>query len=242
MKRMSLFLAVLSIFFVTRFSPGAQTDHSVYQVNTITSLKHGLYDGGISFGRLKEFGDFGLGTLDRLDGEMVALDGHFYQVKTNGKTYEINESAQTPFAVVTFFKPEKKILLKRADSLKSIQRVLDDLLPSKGLPYAIRIDGKFPFIKARSVPAQTRPYPDLESALKQQVVFELKNIRATLVGFRFPEYMQGVNVAGYHFHFVDRERKTGGHVLDCSAEDLQIAFSSLRDFHMTLTSGLIQTK
>lgn len=242
MRRKSFLFLILSILLASQYSFAGAVENAVYQVNTITSLKQGMYDGGVSFGRLKELGDFGMGTLDGLDGEMVALDGRFYQVKTDGKAYEIDESAETPFATVTFFKSEKKILLKRVESLKAIQQALDDLLPSKDLPYAIKIEGKFPSIKLRSVPAQKKPYPDLGTALKDQVVFDLKDIQGTLVGFRFPDYMEGVNVSGYHFHFVDRERKTGGHVLDCGAEDLQISLSSLPDFRMTLTSGPKQTK
>jgi len=49
------------------------------QVSTIDALLDGVYDGTVTCGELKEFGDFGIGTFDALDGEMVFLDGEDYR-------------------------------------------------------------------------------------------------------------------------------------------------------------------
>src|SRR5918995_4538526 len=75
--------------------------HTLFQTSTIDALLEGKYDGDVSFAELEERGDFGLGTLDALDGEMVALDGGFYQVKADGQAYAIDREMRTPFAVVT---------------------------------------------------------------------------------------------------------------------------------------------
>ena len=50
---------------------------------------------------------------------------------------------------------------------------------------------------------------------KNQSVFEYKNLSGTLIGFRFPGYANGINVTGYHFHFISDDRNFGGHLLDC---------------------------
>src|SRR4028118_424870 len=84
---------------------GARPHHTLFQTSTIDALLHGEYDGDVDFEELGGRGDFGLGTLEALDGEMVALDGGFYQVKADGRAYEIEPRARTPFAVVTFFEP-----------------------------------------------------------------------------------------------------------------------------------------
>jgi acetolactate decarboxylase len=79
----------------------------------------------------------------------------------------------------------------------------------------MRIQGTFPELKVRSVPKQIPPYRQLNDVVKQQQrIFELRNVRGTLVGFRLPQYLNGVNVGGYHFHFVTNDRRAGGHVID----------------------------
>jgi acetolactate decarboxylase len=60
-----------------------------------------------------------LGTVNYLDGEMIGLDGKFYQVKADGVASIIPDAIVSPFATVTFFKPEKLITLK---GIRSINR------------------------------------------------------------------------------------------------------------------------
>ncbi len=48
------------------------------------ALLDGIYDGVISFEELKERGDFGIGTFDQLDGEMIAFDNEFYHLRSDG--------------------------------------------------------------------------------------------------------------------------------------------------------------
>ncbi len=156
---------------------------------------------------------------------MVTLDGEFFQIKADGKVYPIADDQKTPFAVVTFFKVDKKISLPRIRDLKELQEILDRMLSSAENPCAIRIDGDFKYVKVRSVPRQEKPYPGLEDAIKHQTEFQLKNVRGTLVGFRFPLYMDGLNVPGYHFHFITADKKAGGHTLDCSIEKSNTAVS-----------------
>jgi alpha-acetolactate decarboxylase len=100
--------------------------------------------------------------------------------------------------------------------------------------YAIRIQGNFPYLKFRSVPKQTPPYRPLADALKEQSIFELKNVNGTLVGFRTPKYMQGVNLNGYHFHFITANRKSGGHILDGQFKNAKIEVDTISNVQMNL--------
>ncbi|MBA3390836.1 MAG: acetolactate decarboxylase, partial [Rubrobacter sp.] len=61
--------------------------HTLFQTSTIDALLEGKYDGDVSFAELADRGDFGLGTFDALDGEMIALDGDFYGVRADGRAY-----------------------------------------------------------------------------------------------------------------------------------------------------------
>ena len=51
-------------------------------------------------------------------------------------------------------------------------------------------------------------------AVGRNPVFEMKNVSGTIVGFRCPAYVKGINVPGYHMHFLSNDFKQGGHVLD----------------------------
>ncbi|HEX3324619.1 MAG TPA: acetolactate decarboxylase, partial [Solirubrobacterales bacterium] len=79
--------------------------HVLFQASTIGALLEGAYDGDLTFDELAEHGDLGLGTLNGLDGEMIALDGRFYRADVDGAVGEIASAARTPFAVVTNFEP-----------------------------------------------------------------------------------------------------------------------------------------
>ena len=135
---------------------------------------------------------------------------------------------------IVFFNPTQKIHLEESLAYQDLSRVLDPLLPTENLIYALRIDGVFEYIKTRSVPRQKKPYPKLMEVVKTQPVFEFKNVRGTLIGFRFPHYMKGLNVPGYHFHFLTDDRKGGGHVLDWKIDDMDIKIAEVPAFHMVI--------
>ena len=206
----------------------------LFQVSAITALMQGVFEGSMSFKELAMHGDFGIGTLYDLDGELVELDGQFYQVKADGKDYPVNDSQEAPFADVTFFEPDQKILFNGSANQTELQRYLEGQMPSKNIFYAIRIDGTFDYIKTRSVPAQDRPYPTLTEAVAHQSVFELINQSGTIVGFWSPAYANGVIAPGYHFHFLNENRTAGGHVLDFSLKNASIAIDYTPQFLMVL--------
>ena len=124
----------------------------VFQTSTISTLLAGVYDGEMTFGALKEQGDFGIGTVDALDGEMAAVDGVFYQIKSDGKVYVLPDSVTTPFASVTFFDADTTFELSGAYSLPALTSYIDSILPSPNLLYAVKVQGSFDYVKTRSVP------------------------------------------------------------------------------------------
>jgi acetolactate decarboxylase len=85
--------------------------HVLFQASTIGALLDGAYEGDVSFGQLAEHGDLGLGTLNALDGEMIALDGRFYRADVDGSITEVGSDALTPFAVVVWFEPDVELEL-----------------------------------------------------------------------------------------------------------------------------------
>lgn len=183
---------------------------------------------------LRKHGNFGLGTLDSLDGEMIVLDHVFYQIKPDGKVYLLKGADTSPFATLTFFKPDWRLFPERVRSYAELEAFLDQGIPSENLIYAIKVSGKFSSLKVRSAARQDKPFPVLTQAIQEQKVFELKDQEGTLVGFRFPSYAGGVNVPGYHFHFLSKNKKVGGHVLDLRGEDLQVQIDESQGLLMQL--------
>ena len=206
----------------------------LFQYSTLSALLEGKYDGNMTFSELKEHGDFGLGTFNALDGEMVQIDHTAYQVKTDGVAYEVNDSMKTPFAVVTFFETDQIFTIDETLSCDAFKTHLDSLLPSLDEPYALKIEGSFSYMKTRSVPRQEQPYPPLTEVIATQSEFEFSNIDGTLIGFRLPEYMKGANEVGYHFHFLNTDRDAGGHVLECEVQDVKVMIDHKEAWHTAL--------
>ena len=207
----------------------------LFQTSTINALLKGDYDGAMTFRQLKHHGNFGLGTVNTLNGEMVGLDGKFYQIRTNGKAYLISDTMKTPFADVTFFKADTTVLL--SDSINNypqLQAYLDKLLPTQNIFYAFKIKGRFDYIETRSVPQQHKPYPLLVDVVKNQVTFDFHNVEGTMVGFYSPVFVKGVNVPGFHIHFITKDRKAGGHMLACRLHKATIEIDYISSFKMDL--------
>ncbi|HIK18116.1 MAG TPA: acetolactate decarboxylase [Leptolyngbyaceae cyanobacterium M33_DOE_097] len=209
-----------------------------FQVSTLGALNVGVYEGAATLAELKQHGDFGLGTFAGLDGEMIVLNGKVYQVKANGTTASPNDEIKTPFSVVTSFRKERSLRLTGQMTYQQLQQQINQQLATDNLPYAVQIQGTFPLLKVRSVPKQTPPYRPLSEVVsQQQSVFELRHVKGTLVGFRLPKFLENVNVAGYHFHFITSDRKTGGHLLDGEFLNPTVDVETLRDWQMTLPNN-----
>ena len=208
--------------------------HVLFQASTIGALLDGAFDGDLSFAELAAHGDLGLGTLNRLDGEMIALEGEFFRADVDGAIHPIAPDARTPFAVVTRFEPTIDERLDGPLSHEQLLRRLDALVPAGASSCAVRLDGRFELVRARSVPAQTPPYRPLTEVVADQHVFELADVEGTMLGFRFPAYVEGIEVGGYHLHFIDSARARGGHVLDSRSTDLRARLDPSDDLHVEL--------
>ncbi len=202
---------------------------AIYQLSYMEALKNGAYTGLTTIGKLKEHGDFGIGTVEGLDGELIALEGKFYQAKSNGEVKTLGDDVLAPFANVCFFKPMAgfPVAPGKAVSFKELKDHLEKMIQPEKAIYAIKIQGVFNKLKLRSPPKQTKPYPRLSEALKGQKIFKFKATKGAMVGFLFPdqpEIMYEVNFPGYHFHFIGDKREIGGHVLDCSIDKATVSW------------------
>jgi acetolactate decarboxylase len=212
--------------------------HVVFQTSTLDALFEGDFDGDLTFADLAEHGDFGLGTLNGLDGEMIALEGRFLRADVDGNINEVPPSARTPFAVLTWFDPVVSFALEEPLDHAELVKAVNRHAPPGSPVCAVRIDGTFERVLARSVPGHEPPYPSLDEVSHEQHVFEFDAVEGTMVGFRFPQYAQGIELAGYHLHFVDSVRRRGGHVLNCRTGTVEVKIDHARDLHVELPPGI----
>ena len=212
--------------------------HVLFQSSTIGALLEGSFEGDVSFGELAQHGDLGLGTVNRLDGEMVALDGRFYRADVDGRISEVPATERTPFAVVVPFDPEIEFDLEGSVAHEALLAEIDRRIPGNAVSCAVRIDGRFESLTARSVPRQEPPYRALTEVVSEQRVFELGAVDGTMLGFRFPEYAEGIEVAGWHLHFISEERSRGGHVLDSRLETGRVGIDLSGELHVELPPGV----
>jgi acetolactate decarboxylase len=210
-----------------------RVQHTLYQVSTATALVEGIYQGAVQIAALREHGDLGLGTFESLDGEMVVVDGHFFQVRSDGSVREVEDNVLSPFAAVTTFSPDQSITLENCPDLSYLTSQFDALRQSDNFFYALRVDGTFDYIHARAM-RRTKEGIPLVQAAAVQPEFEFHNISGTLVGFWTPEYAKSLNVPGYHLHFISGDRTQGGHVLQCRGKNLRLQIQREGDYHIVL--------
>lgn len=214
-----------------------QTTQHLYLCAPINALVEGIFQEKIPFTEIKKHGDFGLGTFDQLDGEMVMLNGAIYQITAEGRVIQVDQAALTPFAAVTFFNPLTHDQLDRPLNHAEFLNWLNALLPSPNIFYAIRIHGTFAYVKARSVPKQ-ECYRPLVQVTQAQPIFEFHNVRGTLAGFFTPAFMGAVSVPGMHLHFLSDDLQHGGHLLECAPLQISAGVQFLYSVQIALPTSM----
>ena len=221
--------------YVNCSDPAAQS--KLYISSPINAILEGLYRDDITIDALKKKGDFGIGTFNDLDGEMVALNGSFFQLDFNGDARPVNGEMKTPFATMCHFQPILEEEIATKITYAAFERHLKLMLPSDNMFYAVHMKGWFQKVETRSVP-RTENYRPLAEATGDQKIRHFKDIEGHLVGFYTPSFVPSVNVPGYHFHFIDSSFSAGGHLLRCEPEHLDIQLQIFFSMELTLPRTL----
>jgi len=207
---------------------------TVVQVSILDALLARKFDGSLPCRELLKYGDFGIGTYDRMDGEMIVLDGILYQARTDGKVHSPDPDNRTPFATVCRFDPDETWTLEEFIDLAALKNEIDEHALNQNVFVAIRVDGVFPYMKTQTLQKQSKPYPPTVEVVKSCVKREMENISGTIVGFRSPGYVRGIGDPGFHLHFLSDDRKQGGHILECNMERGVCAVDICCNFHVIL--------
>ncbi|SKB93046.1 acetolactate decarboxylase [Lachnospiraceae bacterium] len=170
----------------------------------------------------------GLGTFEDVDGEMIVLDGKCYRAQNNGDVVLAESKRGVPFASVCSFQAMRQEKPEKMDTIDQLKEWLTLCIEEDfGLNsmYSVRIDGVFSKIDARSESGTKAHHVTLKDALSvTQKAFIFENIKGSLVCVYYPDYMDGINAAGWHLHFLSEDRKHGGHVFDLSLTEGNAAF------------------
>lgn len=229
-------LALVAI--CTACSTAAPRSRGVWQNLPFTALVSGYYDGTTPIGAAKLQGDVGLGAFDALDGEVVVLDGHLYRFRSQGGVDEPPDSARLAFAMMAPLVADgDPVPVPAGSDFAGLGAFLDTRIPTKNTFYALRIDGTFAAVLARTFPRQEKPYPPLCSVVPTAPSSCLTAVEGTLIGFRSPEYIGDLNIPKYHFHFISRDRQSGGHVLEMRVAQASARIARLDGYTLDFPSG-----
>jgi|SRR5208282_643605 len=209
----------------------------LYQISSTVALVQGVLQGAVSSGILMENGDFGIGTFEHLDGEMLILEGKIYQMCADGSVRRRGDEFDIPFAQVCRFILPETYQMGSVANFTDLEATCDLRRTSNNLFYAFRIDGHFDVMHVRTV----RSGPEgasLETAGSDEIKFTWKDLSGSLVGFWSPSFSSSFSVPGYHFHFISDDQIKGGHVLDCSFRTATARVQVLSEYVIALpTSG-----
>lgn len=209
----------------------------MYQVSLLQGLTYGDYCGSVSIKELRQHGDTGIGTFDRLNGELIMLDGRVYRAAGDGKAELVSDGETVPFCVVTFMDADESENLREIPDYDTLCNELDKIIQRRGKNrfYMVRIDGKFRKINVRSVYAQQKPYKRLAEVLTyDQTFFDYENTEGTAVGLYCPPYMSALNAVGWHLHFISADKTKGGHVLGLNIADARLTLADKNELQIRL--------
>lgn len=211
--------------------------NTLYQYSVLSALMSGAASSGIPLSHLSPHGTHGLGTFKSLDGELVMLDGHMYQMKSDGSVVPDLERDHadwiSPFAMVTNFQPSVTTKISFGSKEDLARKISASLPQSQNYFLTFRIDGVFENVGVRTVGGQLNPHEKLLDVGKRQTTHTFREIKGSIVGFRTPEYFQGISVAGDHMHFISEDRQFGGHLQACEAKrEVELSAATNFRFHV----------
>ena len=205
----------------------------LFQVSTLNDLMLGDYNGTCSVKELLKHGDTGIGTYDGLDGEAIILNGKAYDGRANGAVSEMSDNDSLPFTTVAFFDESVKEEKVTFESIEDFKAKLAAELPSTNFFYMIKMHGKFN-VRVRSCFKQEKPYEPLFKVAKDQREFEYHDIEGYVVGVYCPNYVEGMNLPGWHIHFISEDLTKGGHILKLSGEKVSYKLNKLNGWDLVL--------
>lgn len=192
---------------------------SLYQYSTASALMAGVAGKGIRLSELLSHGNYGLGTMVNINGEVIVNDGIAYHMQPSGSIRTLDASSELPFAMVARLETDDSHSVAGLQTKQSIQENLLKLYPGATNRFIVfLIEGRFDTMTTRVVQGQKYPGQPLSELGDQQKLTRYCDVQGTVVGFLNPSFIDGVSVSGLHAHFLSSDKTFGGHVLEVKSE------------------------
>ncbi len=215
--------------------------NKMFQVSTLQALSLGYTRAVIPVSDFLNHGNLGLGTFEGVDGEMIVIDGQCYQADKYGKVCLADPETGVSFAVIADCGRDKRIRLASCVSVEDLKEQLNHLIDDAfelNSMHVVRIDGCFDKIAARSESGSITNHVELKDILAgRQSDFSFIQTEGSLVALRFPDYMDGINAAGWHFHYISDDRTKGGHVFDLSFKKADAFVETINRIELLMPTG-----
>lgn len=208
-------------------------ENTLTQVSTLNALMMGDYYGAKTVESLLEEGDTGIGTYEGLDGEAIFFKGHAYNGRADGKVYEMDKNAKVPFATVSKFDENEKEEVISFSSIEDLKEKLTSKLESKNHFYMLKMEGIFS-VRVRSCYKQETPYEPLYKVACDQREFPFEDLEGYVIGVYCPNYVAGMNLPGWHIHFLSKDLSKGGHILKLSGKDIRLKLNKITKWNLIL--------
>ena len=222
---------------------GQKMSSKMYQVSTLQALALGYSRAVITIEELVKHGNTGLGTFENVDGEMILMDGKCFRAMEDGTVVEEGKDTGVPFCAIADLNKKRTFDISDVPNMDALRELLTlQIEEDFGLNsmHVVRIDGLFGKIDARSEAPFRSHHVTLQTILsKNQRAFVFENIRGSLVGVYFPDYMDGINMPGWHLHFISEDRSKGGHVFDMSLQEVTVYLDKISRIEIQLPTEAV---
>lgn len=209
---------------------------TLIQASTLNALMLGNFDETVSVRDFLHHADTGIGTYAGLDGEAIFEDGVAYKATADGRVAVMKPEDGVAFGTVMNF--DEGVPEFELDGISDISALKNALEPyvsgNENVFYMIKANGLFKTMHVRSCFASQKPYPTLSEVAQNQREFHFENTRGSVIAVYCPKYVNGINLPGWHFHYLSGDKTQGGHILGLSAESLRVKLNKIERFDLTL--------
>lgn len=210
------------------------TENTIHQYAPTVALLNSIYEGNITPQQMVQQGNIGIGTVNHLAGELVAVDGVVYTIDAEGGIAEAPDDLESPNMTMINFQPKQTVTVENIESYEDLTRELQKYSTSKNSFYAYRIKGEFKHLKMASAHKVENEDVSLFEYLDTRVMYTRDNIKGTLVGLFTPDYLGNIVIPGMHFHFLSDDIKLGGHLEDIKFDKLSIEIQEVNQVNLQL--------
>ena len=209
---------------------------TLIQASTLNALMLGNFDKTVSVKDFLHHADTGIGTYTGLDGEAIFEDGVAYKATADGKVSVMQPEDGVAFGTVAKFDESvPEVELKNISDIETLKQALEPYVKDdQNIFYMIKAKGVFKTMHVRSCFASEKPYPTLSEVAQDQREFHFENTRGDVIAVWCPKYVNGINLPGWHFHYLSGDKTQGGHILGLSADSLRVKINKIERFDLTL--------